>query len=183
MAAVRRIGVRQNVCNVSGFNLMCMNWKRRKNLLITSDKRSEEFKNIIPVLDTFHTQKTLLKCTGKYLSGSGAGTIWLEAGMFGPTIIENSVLNGGHYTRSLTCMQVLAEAMQRLLYKEFFTENNAAKYLRRVSLIKELKTSVAENDIVKSQELMDEIIFETEVLQNDIKAFVDKRSKENENFN
>ena len=61
--------------------------------------------------------KVVLKCIGKALDGSGADIVWLQAGVFGPTIIQNSVLNGGHYSRCLEGMQLLAETFQRLLYK------------------------------------------------------------------
>ena len=79
--------------------------------------RPEEFPTLVPCLGTFHFVKTVLKCIGKLLGGSGADNIWLQAGVFGPTVIENSVLNGGHYSRCLEAMQLLAEAFERLIYK------------------------------------------------------------------
>ena len=83
--------------------------------------RPAEFKNFVLCLRTFHTAKTLLKCTGKSLEGSGAENVWLEAGVYGPTVIPNSIINGGHYSRSLDAQKLLAESMQRLLFKEFFS--------------------------------------------------------------
>ena len=71
-------------------------------------------------MDSFHLIKTVLKCIGKYPVESGAVHICLESGMFGPTIIQNSVLNGGHYNRSLLGIIHLAEGMQRILYAVFF---------------------------------------------------------------
>ena len=43
----------------------------------------------------------LLKCAGKCLEGSGAENVWLEAGFYGPRVIQNSILDGGHYTAIL----------------------------------------------------------------------------------
>ena len=39
--------------------------------------RTDEFCNIVPMMGTFHLVKTVLKCIGKYLGGSGADMIWL----------------------------------------------------------------------------------------------------------
>ena len=90
--------------------------------------RPAEFKNLVLCLGTFHTAKTLLKCTGKSLEGSGAENVWLEAGVYGPTVIQNSILNGGHYSRSLDAQKLLAESMQRLLFKEFFADKGVTHY-------------------------------------------------------
>ena len=92
--------------------------------------RPKEFQCLVICLGTFHTAKTLLKCCGKCLAGSGPKHVWLETGMFGPTVIQNSILNGSHYSRSLEGQQLLAEAMQRLLYKEFFNEKGVSINLR-----------------------------------------------------
>ena len=89
--------------------------------------RRGEFGNLVPMLGTFHMLKVLLRCTGRYLQGSGASHIWLESGVFGPTVIENSILNGTHYLRSSKGMELLAEAMQRLRYAEFFKEKGILK--------------------------------------------------------
>ena len=71
-----------------------------------------EFSSLVPMLGTFHMVKTALKCIGKSLDGSGAEFICLDASVFGPTVIQNSVLNGDHYGRSLEGMQLLSEAIQ-----------------------------------------------------------------------
>ena len=83
--------------------------------------RPLEFKSLILCLGTFHTTKTLLKCTGKSLEGSGTENAWQEAGVYGSTVIQNSVLNRRHYNSSLDGQKLLAESMQHLWYKEFFS--------------------------------------------------------------
>ena len=57
--------------------------------------RPEEFKTLVPRLGAFHLVKTVLKCIGKLLGGSGADVVWLQAGVSGPTVIEMSVPNAG----------------------------------------------------------------------------------------
>ena len=69
--------------------------------------------------------------------------VWLEAGVYGPSVIQNSILNGGHYNRSLDAQKLLAESMQRLLYKEFFLENGVTPYSDVVDILKEMKESTA----------------------------------------
>lgn len=46
----------------------------------------KEFETLVPVMGSFHLVKIVLKCMGKYLSASGADTVWLQAGVFSPTI-------------------------------------------------------------------------------------------------
>lgn len=70
-------------------------------------------------LGTFYLVKTVLKCIGKALGGSGADMTWLQGGVFGPTVINNFILNGGHYNRCLHAMHLLSEAFQQLLYNKF----------------------------------------------------------------
>ena len=60
--------------------------------------------------------------------------IWLQAGVFGPSIIQNSVLNGGHYKRSLDGSQFLAESIRGLLYKAFFAEKGIASYFKEQTI-------------------------------------------------
>ena len=54
-------------------------------------------------------------------------------GVFGPSVIPNYTLNGGHYNRSVDAQKLQAESMQRLLYKEFFLENNVTTYLQEIT--------------------------------------------------
>ena len=66
--------------------------------------------------DNFRVHRTISR-------GSGADMIWLQAGVFGPSIIKNSVLNGGHYKQSLDGLQYLAESIRSLLYTDFLQRN------------------------------------------------------------
>ena len=50
----------------------------------------------------------------------GAENMWLAAGVYGPTVHHNSIINGDHYSRSPDAQKSLAESMQRLLFNEFF---------------------------------------------------------------
>ena len=59
----------------------------------------------------------------------------MEAGVYGATVIQNSILNGGHYSRSLDAQKLLAESMQRLLYKEFFADKGVANYSHELDIL------------------------------------------------
>ena len=116
--------------------------------------RPEEFRTLVPCLGTIHLNKTVLKCIGKSLAGSGAEITWLEAGVFGPSVIENSVLNGGHYARCLEGMQSLAEASERLLYQEFFAEHGIRQYAVELAILTNLKSAVEKKDTTERQKYM-----------------------------
>ena len=51
--------------------------------------RPNEFRNIIPMLGTFHMAKILISCIGGYLRNSGAEQIWTETNIFGENVVEN----------------------------------------------------------------------------------------------
>ena len=81
--------------------------------------RPTEFKSFVLYLGTFHTAQALLKYTRTSLDWSGAENMWLPAGVYGPTVHHNSIINGDHYSRSPDAQTSVAESMQRL-FNEFF---------------------------------------------------------------
>ena len=107
--------------------------------------RPEEFKGIVLVLESFHLTKVVLGCIGKYLAGGGADTIMVESDVFGPNVV-NSVMNGSHYVRSVKGMFSLYEAMRRLQWESFFTQNEYTQYTIGMEVIKSLKEAVADKD-------------------------------------
>lgn len=144
--------------------------------------RPEEFRTIVPIMGTFHLVKIVLKCIGKILDGSGADTTWLQADVFGPSVVQNSVLNGGHYARSLEGMQLLAHAFRRLLYKEFFAAKGVEPYAAELATLAKLKSSVASKDVNNSQKYMEEFTGTCSKLVEDLDSFIKVRSAESENF-
>lgn len=141
--------------------------------------RPTEFQHIVCMIGPWHAVKVLLRCCGKYIQGSGASTLWLEAEVFGPTIIENSVLNGGHYVRSLLGMQLLAECFERLILREFFGQTQK-DYTNEFSQLQELQAAVTARDSSNSQKKVASLISSS--LFDDIEDFIIKNSNENENF-
>lgn len=144
--------------------------------------RPEEFRTLVPCMGTFHLLKTVLKCIGKLLDGSGADMTWLQAGVFGPTVIENSVLHGGHYSRCLEGMQLIAEAFERLQYKEFFSEKGIAQYTHELAILTNLQSSVKEKCITDSHKYMVQFADASKTLVEDLNRFIQTRSDSNENF-
>ena len=116
------------------------------------------------------------------MEGSGAENVWLEAGVYGPTVIQNSILNGGHYNRSLDAQKLLAESMHRLLYKEFFTEKGIANYSQELDILGKLKKSTVSGNTVESRAFLEEFQMSSSNLVGDLKNFVEARSSTNENF-
>ena len=58
--------------------------------------QSQEFDNIFLGLGGFDMEKVVLACLGSFLKESGAKSVFVEAEVFGPVLID-SVLDGGHY--------------------------------------------------------------------------------------
>ena len=81
--------------------------------------RPGEFKDLTLCLGPFRILQIYLGCIGKYLYGSGAESIWIENGIFGPNTSQ-AVLGGSHYVQSLEGMILLSEAMERLQWSAFF---------------------------------------------------------------
>ena len=145
--------------------------------------RPKEFQTLVPCLGTFHMVKAALRCIGKYLEGSGAGLTWLEAGVFGPSVIETSVLKGGHYSRCLEGMRLLAEAFSCLMYKEFFTERGIAPYAPQLDILKNLKAATMEKNTEDSKMYIAKFSETSKAMVEDINNFIKTRSSSNENFN
>ena len=143
--------------------------------------RPEEFRSLVPCLGTYHLTKTVLKCIGKYLEGSGAELTWLEAGIFGPTVIEKSVLNGGHYSRCLEGMQLLSESLWRLLCQEFFREKGTQPYIFEFVTLNNLRAAVQCRDTAESQRYLAEFGVASKIME-DLKLFIKSRSEAKENF-
>ena len=145
--------------------------------------RPKEFQTLVPCLGTFHMIKTVLRCIGKYLEESGADLTWLEARVFVPSVIETSVLKGGHYSRYLEGMRLLAEAFSRLMYKEFFTERGIAPYAPQLGILKNLKAATMEKSTEDSKMYIAKFSETSKAMVEDINNFIKTRSSSNENFN
>ena len=78
----------------------------------------------------------------------------MVGGVFGPTVIENSVLKGGHYNRCLDGMQLLAEAFEHLLFNEFFTDKCFRQYTPKLAILTSLKSAVEKKNIANGQKYM-----------------------------
>ena len=142
----------------------------------------QEFSCLILLLGNFHSIKTLLKCSGKSIEGSGADYIWLNAGIYGPNMIENSILKATHYSRSLEAQSQLAEAMQRLQYKEFFLHSDMTKYIDEIGMLKTLKKKVLDGKTKDSQKSLDSYVQNSHKLHEDIDNYINENSEKNENF-
>ena len=60
--------------------------------------RPDEFRSIFLGMGSFHTEKTVLACVGKYVEKCGIEKAFEITETFGPDTVK-SVLNGGHYIR------------------------------------------------------------------------------------
>ena len=108
--------------------------------------------------------------------------MWLEAGVYGPTVIQNSILTGRHYSRSLDGQKLFAESMQRLLYKELFSVKGVTNYFEEPQILCQLKKSTANGDVSESQKILKEFQASSSKLMDDLTTFINARSSTNKNF-
>ena len=78
----------------------------------------ERYQNHIILIGTFHLACAFMKMIGKKMDGSGLSDVLLEAGLIGSGSLQ-SVLSGKHYERAVHCHKVLAEALERLLFRQY----------------------------------------------------------------
>ena len=105
----------------------------------------------------------------------------MEAGGYGPNVIEGSIMNGGHYNRALEGMSVLAESISRLLLKEFFISIDATTYQPHLQILFEMKKFFS-TDCEGSISFLKDFISIAGPLQEKYKQFIKERSETNENF-
>ena len=142
----------------------------------------DEFSCIIPCLGTFHTVKALMKCIGKSLMGTGAESVLLEAGGYGPSIVDGSIMTAGHYNRALEGLSVLGESMLRLVYKEFFVSEGNENYRTQLETLVEIKKLVNEQDKESTLFFLQQFYSKSETFCDNIKTFIMNRASTHENF-
>lgn len=140
----------------------------------------DEFQNVILCLGSFHMIKIVLACIGKYLEDSGAETIWLENGIFGPNVIK-SVLGGTHYVRSLKGMLLLCETIERLQLCEFLHETDH-QYEQILESVRDLKTSVAAKDRPGCKTLLESFANSSTEMQDKFQEFKSAKCEKSETF-
>ena len=79
-------------------------------------------------------------------------------------------------------MQLLSEAMERLLYKEFFAEKGVKPYVPVLAILTKLKSSVTNKNTSDSQKYMEEFATMSNKLITDLNVFIKTMSVVNENF-
>ncbi len=144
-------------------------------------ERPSEFKNIVPLLGSFHLQKVFIGVIGKYLQNSGAEQIWTENNIFGDNVVK-SVMSGSHYSRSVKGMFLLSETMERLQLSEFFNEIGVSKYEKELKILMELKEAVCKKNHKKSRQKLKEFEQCNRTLLYDFENFRKKRMEHSETF-
>lgn len=84
----------------------------------------DPFRNNFLGLCSFHMEKVIIACLGKYLKGTGIDKILVNNEIYGSISIE-TVLNGCHYADAKRGYSLIAEILQILQLDTFFT--NKAK--------------------------------------------------------
>ena len=78
----------------------------------------EEFSDVHGMMGNFHWAKNLLKCSGRFLRGSGMDDALVENQIFGKNVL-NQALEGRHYVRSLYCVLLVSDLISTLAFEAF----------------------------------------------------------------
>lgn len=129
----------------------------------------DNFKDLFPMLGTFHMAKILLRCAGRYIAGSGIDDALIEGQVFGKKTM-NSVLSGGHYVRSFKGMLIIAEALYSLVWQAFWARrtHDHVSIRRAIELKDILKTKNRDDCVSKFQSVLQTV----NNLQNDFNDFL-----------
>lgn len=82
------------------------------------------FGHILLGLGPFHMESIVFSALGKYLECTGIDKALSESRVFGPDIVQNKVMNGGHYLKSKDGMSLIAETMHGFLFSLFKQETD-----------------------------------------------------------
>ena len=77
-----------------------------------------QLEELFPSLDMFHYTKSLLRCAGRYLLGSGVDDVLIANEVFGKKVLH-SVLNGTHYVRSLQRLCIVSDMLSAPEWESF----------------------------------------------------------------
>ena len=81
-------------------------------------ERPLDYPNHIVMIGPFHTTMNYLKMIGHKVGAAGYSEILIEANLVTNGTLK-SVLSGKNYSKSLWCLKVVSEALERLLFKKF----------------------------------------------------------------
>ena len=114
------------------------------------------FKNLFPMLGTFHMAKNACRCAGKFLRGSGIEDSLIESEIFGPKVLE-TVLGGTHYYRSLKGLSIVEDALKRLKSEAFWLEQDPQSFNEEITNLCQLKIHLTELDSKSAKERLTDI--------------------------
>ena len=84
-----------------------------------------------------------LKSAGKFIKGSGLEDPIIECGLNGPITVE-TVFSGSHYYSSSNYIVILAEAIERLKFKSFWSSVDTALYKEGIEGFASFQKSLSE---------------------------------------
>ena len=95
-------------------------------------KQPEHFRNLVPMMGSFHMAKAAMHCVGKYLRGSEMEDAFVETETF-----ELKAFRG---------LPIAAEAVESMKWDAFWGVHNREEYTIDQSALRELSSSLMEKD-------------------------------------
>lgn len=142
-------------------------------------QREKEFEKIVLCIGQFHLIKILQACIGKYLKNSGIENIFVEAGLFGVSVIDQ-IFSGNHYARCIKAFTYLFETLRRLQIKEFLSRERQEKYESAIISIILLQGNFSEKNVDDCKLTFEQLKSSIEPFLKDFNDFILMRSNESE---
>ena len=137
----------------------------------------ETFKDVFPMLGMSHFVKVLLRCAGRYISGSGLDDTLIECGGFGPKTLSTGI-SGGHYVQSFKGMLIVSEVIDSLKWSAFWAANDTENLsVQHAIELRNALTTKQRNQCLKS---FDNIFKRTAALQKEFDTYMEKCQERSE---
>ena len=108
-------------------------------------KQPEHFRNLVPMMGSFHMAKAAMHCVGKYLRGSGMEDAFVETETFELKVAQ-SVKEESHYARAFRGLLIAAEAVESMKWNAFWNVHNRKEYTIDQSALRELSSLLMKKD-------------------------------------
>lgn len=113
----------------------------------------------------------MLHIFDKYLKGSGIEDALMECNVFGTTVIE-AIMNGTHYVRSIKGMMIIADAVEKLRWKTFWSVTIKEPVLPLLDKVKLFRQSLLNMNVVECKAYIEPLSIELQALRDKFQDFI-----------
>ena len=137
------------------------------------------FDDLFPLLGMFHYQKVLLRCAGRYLTGSGMDYALIESSVFGPKTL-NTVMSASHYVCALSGMLIVSEVLETMMFESFWEAHQEDELSAIQDVAYDLRDALTDKSREHSISKLQELLENTDVLRAKMEAYLTECEQKSE---